>query len=66
MFEKILERLWNTINSWFQCFKQPETIKYNNELEYGKLADFELLNTSVNANKITIKIPKYEFILIEE
>ena len=64
MFGKILERLWNTINSWFQCFKQPETIKYNSELEYGKLADFELPNT--NVNKITIKIPKYKFILIEE
>lgn len=61
MFKKILERLWNSISAFFRCFKQQETIKYDTELEYGKLPDFELPNTN-----LTIKIPKYEFVLIEE
>ena len=64
MFEKILERLWNTVYYFFRCLKQPETVKYDNDIEYGKLPDFELSNT--NINKLTIQIPKYEFILLED
>jgi hypothetical protein len=68
MFEIIFQRLWNTLYSFFRCFKQPETIKHDNELEYGKLPDLELSNTNTNTNpnKITIQIPKYEFVLLED
>ena len=64
MFEKIFERLWNSVYSFFRCFKQQETIKYDTDIEYGKLPDLELPNT--NANKLTIQIPKYEFLLLED
>lgn len=64
MFGKIIGRIWNTVYSFFWCFKQPEMIKYDNEIEQGKSVDLELLNTT--SNKLTIQIPKYEFILIED
>ena len=61
MFEKIFERLWNSVYSFFRCFKQPETIKYDTDIEYGKLPDLELPD-----KKLTIQIPKYEFVLLED
>lgn len=50
---------WNVFYHIFRCFRQPETVKINNDdIEYGKLPDCELTNNA----KLTIKVPKYEFI----
>ena len=72
----MFEIIWNLFASIFKCFCLPQINDTNkllnaldtDEREYGKLNDYELTNipSNINVKKITIKIPKYEFILLDE
>ena len=65
MFEKLLERVQQFIYSLFWCFRQDNSVKIDNrEIEYGRLPVSEDFDAPIP--KIKIKIPKYEFILVND
>ena len=67
----MFEIIWNLVASIFRWISPPQindTSLDNDEREYGKLNDYELTSipSNINVKKLTIKIPKYEFILLDE
>ena len=64
----MFESFWKTIYYFFSWFKSPKymSVNDNDEIEYGKLPD-DIINVNTNTNnKLSIKIPQYEFIMLKD
>ena len=61
----MFEKFWKTIYNFFFWFKSHQSTNHNDaDIEYGELPDN--INTNYNYTKLTINIPKYEFVLIDD